>query len=45
MSRSFGGFGGGGSALEYLILAMKSWWIMRSPPRDADEDISISVRC
>jgi len=25
MSRSLGGFGGGGRALEYLILAMKSW--------------------
>lgn len=26
MSSSFGGLGGGGSAFEYRILAMKSWW-------------------
>lgn len=36
MSRSLGGFGGGGSALEYLILAMKSWRACE----DCEDDIS-----
>lgn len=35
MSRSLGGFGGGGRALEYLILAMKSWRACE----DCEEDI------
>lgn len=37
ISRSFGGLGGGGSALENRILAMKSWWTERcSPLRDEE---------
>lgn len=36
MSRSLGGFGGGGRALEYLILAMKSWRACE----DCEDDIS-----
>lgn len=34
-SSSFGGIAGGGSALEWRMRAMKSWWMTRPPPDDA----------
>lgn len=40
MSRSLGGFGGGGRALEYLILAMKSW---RACEDCEDDILSIGI--
>jgi hypothetical protein len=49
ISRSFGGIAGGGSAFEYRIRAMKSWWmtllpaLLAPPDDDLNEELIVTV--